>query len=647
MSNEVTATFIFTDLVDSTALASRVGPDATEAIREAHFGALRDAIGPSGGTEVKNLGDGLMVMFNSARRAVSCAVAMQQAIEVHNRRADEKLSIRVGVAVGEAVVEDGDYFGTPVIEAARLCAKCDGDQILVTATVIALAGSALAHETNPLGGLELKGLPRPVETVAILWEPEAVSTDGAGLPSRVSSVLTGTEPGFFGRHDELAVIADAAKTARAEQRPHLVAIAGEPGMGKTTLAARATHELAVGNGAIVTFGGCVDGLAAPFEPWIEAVRTLVDAWDTATIDAHLAAHGHVLGAWVHALAVPDAAPQAPGTATGDQLALFAGAADVLTRSAGERDLIVILDDLQWSDSASLQLLRYVLARESEVATLLLATYRDSDLIAHDPLTALLADFRREANVTRIDLAGLSDTEMVDFMASAAGHDLSDAGVELAHTLRTETKGNPFFTSAMVRHLVDTGTIAQGPSDTVEFRQSVADLGLPNSIREVVAHRVGRLGEHTSTVLNVAAVIGLNFDFDLLVSLVPFDDDDVLDLLEEAMTAALVTEDRGRPGQFGFVHGLVREALYQDLGMTRRARIHQQIAQSLEPAVVAGTVTPAAIATHLIAATRPNDVNKAVQYSMAAGDVAMTALAPVDAADWYRQALELHVASRDA
>ncbi|HET8929271.1 MAG TPA: AAA family ATPase [Acidimicrobiales bacterium] len=645
MSEEITATFIFTDLVDSTALASRVGPDKAEQIRTAHFGALRGAIDSFGGTEVKNLGDGLMVMFTSARRAVSCAVAMQQAIESHNRRAQERLSIRVGIAVGEATLEDADYFGTPVIEAARLCAQCDDDQILVTATVLTLVGSGLTLETRDLGGIELKGLPEPVGTVEILWEPDAASSDSVALPSRVASVLTGAALGFFGRTEELAVIAEAAKTARGAQCPQLVAIAGEPGMGKTTLAAHSGHDLAGTGEAIVAFGGCTEGLSVPFQPWIEAVRGLVDTWDTPTLDAHVAARGHTLGTWVPELAAGDGAPVASSDAASDQLVLFAAVTDVLARSADDRLLVMILDDLQWSDAASIQLLRHVLTRELAKPVLVVATYRDSDLTSGDSLTGFLADMRREPNVTRIDLDGFSDTEVVEVMEAAAGHDLTEPGIALAHALRRETRGNPFFTGAMLRHLVDNGLVAQSAAGRVEVTGSLHELGLPSSVREVVAHRVDRLGDDTVTVLNAAAVIGLRFDFELLVDLVELSEDTVLDVLEEATAAALVEEDQNRPGQFGFVHGLVRDTLYTEISATRRQRTHRRIAEALEDRP--DLAEPTLLATHFIAASRPHDVDRAVQYAAKAGDAAMAAFAPADAVAWYGQALELHLGDADA
>src|SRR5690242_17481157 len=116
MSTSVTATFVFTDLVDSTATAARLGRDAAEELRQTHFGLLRGAVSSSAGVEVKNLGDGLMVMYSSPSRALSGAAGMQQAIEQHNRTADEPLGVRIGISSGEAVEEDGDYFGDPVVE---------------------------------------------------------------------------------------------------------------------------------------------------------------------------------------------------------------------------------------------------------------------------------------------------------------------------------------------------------------------------------------------------------------------------------------------------------------------------------------------------------------------------------------------------
>lgn len=126
-----TVSVLFTDLVGSTELLSRVGEATADELRREHFTSLRGAIRAAGGREVKNLGDGLMVVFDGAGTALACAVAMQQAMEARPVDA-EPLSIRIGISVGEAESEDGDYFGLPVVEAARLCAKADGGEILTT-----------------------------------------------------------------------------------------------------------------------------------------------------------------------------------------------------------------------------------------------------------------------------------------------------------------------------------------------------------------------------------------------------------------------------------------------------------------------------------------------------------------------------------
>ena len=154
-----------TDLVGSTAIADRVGPEAAEELRTAHFGLLRGALERTGGREVKNLGDGLMVVFSSASQALACAAQMQQAVEARNRRSEEQLGVRIGLSLGEATVEDGDYFGEPVVEAARLCAHAAGGQIVVNALVRQLAGSRDGHRFRSLGDLELKGISASVSGV--------------------------------------------------------------------------------------------------------------------------------------------------------------------------------------------------------------------------------------------------------------------------------------------------------------------------------------------------------------------------------------------------------------------------------------------------------------------------------------------------
>lgn len=202
----VTVTVLFTDLVGSTALLSRVGEDQAEELRREHFALLRGAIAAAGGREVKNLGDGLMVVVPSAADAVGAAVSIQQAFEHRNRTAAEPLYVRVGVALGDADADGDDYFGVPVVEAARLCAEADGGEILVTDVVRTLAGTRGGFEFASVGPLELKGLEQPVTTHRVMWSPVAVSPDlVVPLPARIGAVT----PNFVGRAAERHLLTGA------------------------------------------------------------------------------------------------------------------------------------------------------------------------------------------------------------------------------------------------------------------------------------------------------------------------------------------------------------------------------------------------------------------------------------------------------
>jgi predicted ATPase/class 3 adenylate cyclase len=184
-----TVTVMFTDLVDSTALLSRLGEDQGEVVRREHFGLLRAAVGPYGGREVKNLGDGLMVVFSSAANAVSAAVRLQQEFARRNRRVHgDRLLVRVGISCGDADTEDGDYFGVPVVEAARLCANAGGGEALATEKVRLLAGTRGAHTFTSMGELDLKGLERPVVAHRIEWEADEASAAMPPLPAGLAAV---------------------------------------------------------------------------------------------------------------------------------------------------------------------------------------------------------------------------------------------------------------------------------------------------------------------------------------------------------------------------------------------------------------------------------------------------------------------------
>jgi pentatricopeptide repeat protein len=635
MASSTTVTTMFTDLVESTALSSELDPEAAERLRQTHFGLLRSAVAAADGSEVKSTGDGLMVVFSSVSAAVGCGVQIQQAVERHNRAAVNSLAVRVGISHGEVEVDEGDYFGSSVIEAARLCAAAEGGQILATDLVRMLVGTRGGHQFESLGSLELKGL-GPVAAVEVGWAP-ATGEGGLGVPLPVRLDVKPPQ-GLVGRDNELDMLRQSLKPMQASER-RVVLVAGEIGIGKTALMAGLAAD-ALESGATVLYGRCDEGLGVPYQPWAEALRHLIEHAPPELLSDHLTTHGGAVAHLVPELRRVGIDPSEPtgGDAEIRRYELFGSVVGLLETVAARTPVVVVLDDLHWADKQTLLLLRHVVSHTISHRILIAGTYRDAELTDTHALSEALAALRRETGVERIALRGLHDSDTVALLESATGDEFDDAGVGLAHALYRETDGNPFFTLEVLRHLVESGVLVQATDGRWSAATDLADVGLPESVREVIGQRVRRLGEPTHAVLSQAAVVGREFDLELLAAVSERSEDELLDLLERAAVAGVVI---GQPSGFAFAHTLIQHSLYEGLISARRRRIHARVAQTLEqlcgddPGPRVGE-----LARHWAAATAPVDTGKAIEYSHLAGVQALDALAPDDAVVWFTQALDL-------
>jgi class 3 adenylate cyclase/tetratricopeptide (TPR) repeat protein len=638
---------LFTDVVGSTELSQRLAPDAADEVRRGHFSILRQAIAKAGGTEVKNLGDGLMVAFASASSALECGVVMQQEVERDNRGREHSVGLRVGLSGGEVTREEEDYFGDPVVEAARLCATCESGQVLATEWVRLTAGRRIRHECRSLGKLSLKGLPDPVVVVEVHWEP-LIGTDSRTDIPLASRLAVRPTIGVVGREAEMQTMTDAVKRVAEGDGREVLLISGEAGLGKTTLVAEAARA-AFDNGACVLFGHCEEDLATPYQLFAEALRHYVTHAPEDQLRAHVEEHGSELTRLVPALAsrIPDLPPSRATDSDTERFLLFAAVVGLLATMSVHQPVVLVLDDLQWADKGSLLLLRHLTAAEQAMRLLVLGIFRDSELAHADALRDTLGVLRRHSDVSRIELTGLDDRGVVSFLEAAAGQTLDDAGVGLAHAVYRETDGNPFFVSEVLRHLAETGAIYQDASGQWTSEASLEQVALPDSVREVIGGRVARLGQDAERVLSMAAVIGRDFDLDVLARATKTSEDELLDILEAAAAVALVREPAEASGRYNFSHALIQHTLYEDLGPNRRARAHRQVAEALEdlcgdrPGSRVGE-----LARHWISATQPVDLAKAIDYSRQAADAALVALAPADALRYYVQALDLYPQATD-
>jgi class 3 adenylate cyclase/tetratricopeptide (TPR) repeat protein len=630
-------TILFTDLVGSTALSQDVGDTAADNVRREHFNVLRQAIGRTGGTEVKSIGDALMVSYPAAADAIAGAVAMQQGVDVHNRRsAGVRLAMRVGISAGDATFEDGDWFGTPVVEASRLCTAAEGGQILVTDIVRVLAGSRAEHELRSVGEIVAKGLTAPITACEIVWAPVSEresESRSVPLPPVIDQVDTFA---FVGRSAERDTLVDAWKDVVAGGR-RVVLIAGEPGIGKTRLV-KEVCRLAHDHGGLVLWGGCEEDLGIPYQPFAEALRWYATA---GPIDDLRELLGTLGGELIRL--IPDLDRLVPGLAAPvnadpdtERYRLFESVVELVAALSARTPTLLVLDDVHWAAKPTLLMLRHLLRASNELRVLIVATYRDTDLDRTHPLADMLADLRREPTVERLALTGLDEQGVTEFLERTAGHALDHPGRALAVAVHGETEGNPFFIGEVLLHLVESGAIVFR-----DGRYSVAraldDVGIPEGVREVIGRRLSTLDPATNEVLSAASVIGREFEVGLLTTLSDGEEEVVLDALEAAERTGLVSAVPGRAAQYRFSHALVRSTLYDELTTSRRLRLHRAVARALAERPDAPTRLPE-LARHFSECAALGEVDRAVEYCRRAGDAALAEVAFEEAANYYERAL---------
>ncbi len=381
-----TATILVSDLVGSTALRGEVGEDRAEALRRAHDRALVEAAEANGGTVVKGLGDGVLVMFAGAAEAVAAGVAMQRAVELLARSEGLALAIRVGVSAGDVTLEDGDCFGTPVVEASRLCAAADGGHVFVAEVVRVLARGRGGHEMTAIGELELKGLTEPVPTFDVGWEPAAGAAD---LRTRTP---------YVGRERERDLFAGRIAAAR-EGAGGLVLVAGEPGIGKTRLT---TEVCAQFDDVVTLVGGCHDGDVVPYAPFAEAATEWVRRTPADTIRAVLGADAAVVARLAPAIreVVPDVGEPLPVPAEAETARLHDAVGQALSRLAERSPVVLVVDDLHWADAATVGMLRSLARVAARTRLVVVGTYRETDLDRRHPFAAAAAPTRGRAHADR-------------------------------------------------------------------------------------------------------------------------------------------------------------------------------------------------------------------------------------------------------
>jgi class 3 adenylate cyclase len=476
--------------------------------------------------------------------------------------------------------------------------------------------------------------PSATETKARLGKivplsPDHPTSRAQEAANRMESLAEGV---FVGRENEIDRLRTALEEA-FEGRGRLMMLVGEPGIGKTRTAQELGTYARV-RGARVLVGRSYEGEGAPaYWPWLQMARAYIHDSDPETVVSDMGA-----GISDIAQVMADLEDLIPGLRNVSSQSLepeqarfrFFDSTTAFLKNAAQREpLVLFLDDLHWADGPTLRMLQFLARELSDSRLLVIGTYRDVELGRKHPLSQALADLSREGLVDRVPLHGLTEHEVERFIEVTAS---IHPPRSLVRAVYGETEGNPFFVSEIVSLMASEGTL-----DDAEGLDQFT-VTIPQGVREVVGRRLDRLSEDCNRVLAVASAIGREFSAEIVERVAELSRDRVLELLEEAQGQRIVS-DASQPGalKFIFSHALVQEALYEELGVTQRVRLHRRIAEAIEAVCVDDREAHLGeLAHHFLEA---QELDRAIDYSVEAGERSVSLMAYEEGADLYESALQ--------
>lgn len=471
---------------------------------------------------------------------------------------------------------------------------------------------------------------------AILEQDPALDPPATAPPEPAAAEPAPAAPeateAFVGRQRELAALTEGLDEAIAG-RGSVFLIAGQAGIGKSRLLEELSGR-ARQRGTTVVWGRCWEAGGAPaYWPWIQSLRAYVDGRDRDALRDELGARAAELVAILPELGDLAADPVESARSSDPEAArfqLFEAVGHLLAGAARTRPLMLVIDDLHAADEPSVLLLRYVATQVADAPLLVVGAYRDAELGRDAPLATAVPNLGRERATRRLALAGLDEVAVGRLIETAAGVRAPPRSVQAIHA---GTEGNPLFVGEMARLLAAEGRLDElGASDRA--------LPLPPGVREVIGGRLGRLSGDCRAVLAQAAVLGREFECAALVQTGDRSEEAVLDALEEALAAQVISEVPGAPDRLRFGHALIRDTLYADLAGPRRARLHRAAGEALVVRY-ADDRGPhlAEIAHHYATAGDAGDPARAVEYARAAADRAVELFAYEEAVRLHRVAIE--------
>jgi class 3 adenylate cyclase len=612
---EGTVTVLFTDLVESTQLNQALGDDAAREIGRQVEEMARHAVASNRGALIKEMGDGLMAAFASARRAIAAAREMQvQMRHLHRTGLDAAVQMRIGLHTGEVIDEDGDLHGETVIIAKRIEGLAPPGGIWASETVHGVLGTA-RDELIDQGSMTLKG-------IAAEWHlylvPLPEEEEESGLADSVPTP-------YIGRVSERETLRTMVEAA-ASGHGGMVLIGGVAGVGKSRLV-RETAAMAERLGMAVYTGNCLDMESPPpYQPTIDQLEQAARTFSSDGFRTALGVNAPEIAKLLPSLRqrYDDIPPSPDLTPEQERRYMLHGVGEFIERAANNQPMMLTFEDLHWADESALLLLRHIGDRAASIPVLVVGTFRDDELEPGRPLTKAIGPLFRDIGATDLRPQLLTRDEVKTVLSARAG---SEAPPELVDLVYSETHGNPFFTEELFRHLRDSGRLFD---DDGQWRPGfeIGDTEVPQGVRLVIGRRLDLLGPEHRKMLASAAVIGRTFTFNMLAAVSNVDEDDLFDALEAAERSHLIEElSADHPSDYLFVQEQIRQTLVGELSLARRQRVHLRIADAMERL---GSGSAVELAHHLVSAGSAAPTDRTVAGLVAAAEANLDALAFEDA-----------------
>ncbi len=414
----------------------------------------------------------------------------------------------------------------------------------------------------------------------------------------------------------------------AQGEGQVLLISGEPGVGKTRLA-RELLTYAQAIGAAVLSGECFAEGRAPYAPLAE----MIAATDLASVPPSIVADLLTIAPALRAT-YPDVPPNLLLEPQAERQRIFDNVGAFFALLSERAPVLLFVDDLHWADSGSLFLLHHLARRTRNLRLLIVLTYREVDLSEARPLHEMLLDLNRERLATQLKLPRLDRDHTCDLLAALFQEEITP---EFLDGIYGETDGNPFFVEEVCKALIESGKVYFEGGRW--HRPGMEQIEIPQSVRVAIELRVAKLPMSTQDTLRAAAILGREFEFEVLRAMDGLTEDALIDALEIAECAHLIGAiKRAGAVSFAFTHALIPLALHEGLSALRCQRLHRRAAQALEHIhadLLSSGDFAAALARHYAEA---GDLDKAVEYYVQAGERARNVYAYQEAIEHYRHTL---------